>query len=213
MDLRILVPLLLIVPGVVAQGVELTIAARESGCPGDRDYCYEVVAGDLGDLEPGATVHVTFRNMGEVPHELAMARMEEADPGGDTAESSAFFEIEPIAAGAEEEANFTVPRDTVGLYFWCDIAGHEALGMWMLQEFAEADDAEDETEDEDSTENDSENEDDGAGMEDDGDVGADDDDGAGTDEEEDGGEENGSSLAVWTALVAIVGAVAVLRRR
>lgn len=135
MTRRLLLALLLALAAPAsADTVELTFEARESDCPGDRTYCF-AVEGDLGEVAPGDTVRVTFRNAGDIDHNLLVARLDDANVGEDTFASSAFFEMASIGPGAEAFDNFTVPADAGGLYFWCDIAGHEQLGMWTEQDF------------------------------------------------------------------------------
>lgn len=131
---RLAVLLLLLAPAASADTVELTFEARESDCPGDRTYCF-AVEGDLGEVAPADTLRLTFRNAGDIEHDLHVALLEDANVGEDTFASSAFFQIDAIGPGAETFANLTVPADAGGLYFWCDIAGHEQLGMWTEQDF------------------------------------------------------------------------------
>lgn len=139
MTRRTLLALLLLPLVPAASAVDLTIEARDANCPGEEAYCF-IVTGDLDDVEGGATVNVTFRNAGRIEHELSAALLENADVGGDTPKSAAFFEIDPIDAGEEETGSFVVPEDAGGIYLWCDVAGHEQLGMYTEAEFEGAGD-------------------------------------------------------------------------
>lgn len=131
--------LVLTSPAATAADINLTIEARESDCPGDRTYCFVVAEGDLADLASPATVQLTFRNAGDLQHNLLVAQLGNAEVGDDTFASAAFFQTDAIDPGNETVGNFVIPAEAGGLYLWCDIAGHEQLGMWLGQDFGEED--------------------------------------------------------------------------
>lgn len=66
--------LLLVAPASLASeaggDVELSVVAQEDGCPGDDSLCYEIVDGNLSEVEPGSDVTIHFENRGEAEHEL-----------------------------------------------------------------------------------------------------------------------------------------------
>lgn len=136
------VALALLVAGLLPLGVagaqegtdQMTVVAHESGCEGDRDFCFEVTEGDPGELSAGDEVEVTLRNPSENPssHNLYVTTPDQADEEDrDTPEDAAIENTTTVEPGAETTMTFTVPDDADGLYWWCEISGHESLGMWL----------------------------------------------------------------------------------
>lgn len=117
-------------PAAVAQDgtVTLTVEAKESGCV--ETYCWEF-EGDTDAIDAGATVEITVRNpnSNSANHNFFIKEGSGAqggtDPGSDTLAST-----DDLAPGEEETLRFTVPDDVDELYYWCDVAGHESLGMF-----------------------------------------------------------------------------------
>jgi MYXO-CTERM domain-containing protein len=127
-----------------AQGtVDLTVEARESGCP--QAYCFVVTQGSLDDLAPGVEVNVHFINLEDnaAEHEFVVTTSDQADSNhAATSEDDAIAESEEgMAPGTEDNITFTVPDDAPGVYFWCGVPGHEQLGMWLMTEFGGGDTA------------------------------------------------------------------------
>ncbi len=108
--------------------ITLTAEAKESGCR--ETYCWEF-DGDTDAIDAGATVEITVRNpsSNSANHNFFIKEGSGAqggtDPGSDTLAST-----DDLAPGEEETISFTVPDDVGELYFWCDVAGHESLGMF-----------------------------------------------------------------------------------
>ncbi len=132
--MRLIIPLLLIIalamPAVSAQpaNYEVTVRARESGCPDDKDFCF-VVVGSLAKIQAGDKVTFTLVNDGTTAHELVVVPYADRDKEHKaTDEATALGEIEQIEPGQSASATFTVPDG--GFYFWCALPGHETLGMW-----------------------------------------------------------------------------------
>lgn len=128
--------MLLVAPTASAASVSLTIVAQES-CS-DSTYCFEVTQGDVTSIQPGDDVTVTFENDGASAsvHNFYVAAQGDADVGGNTAESAAIANTTDVEPGDSTTVSFTAPSDASGLYFWCDVAGHEALGMYINQAYA-----------------------------------------------------------------------------
>lgn len=119
---------------------EVTVVAREDGCPDGKTFCFEVTEGDLSSLTPGDKVNVTFQNEGSLGHELYFARTADADSSHeDTGEDAAFARIEETSPGASKQKTIRIPTDADGLYIWCDVSGHESQGMWESITLASSD--------------------------------------------------------------------------
>lgn len=126
--------LLLIAPTASAASVSLTIVAKEN-CA-DSSFCFEVTQGDAASVSPGDEVTVTFQNDGSSAHNLYVAAQDDADVGGDTPESAAIQNTDEVPSGNSTTVTFTAPSDASGVYYWCDVAGHEQLGMYLNQGYA-----------------------------------------------------------------------------
>ncbi len=113
--------------------VELTIVARDSGCPSGIPFCFKVVSGNLADAKAGASVRITFKNEGFAPHDLHVTTSSMADKSHqDTSKSYAIAASRANMAGGDQDTfTFTVPAGAQGIYLWCDVEGHEASGMWL----------------------------------------------------------------------------------
>lgn len=131
--LTITLAALLTAPLAAAQGgtTELTIVAPQSSdCSDGKTYCFEVTEGSLSDISPGDEVTVTFKNEGQTVHNLYVTQSSNADPNNeDTSGDAAIASTEDLDQGEEATITFTAPED--GTYFWCDVTGHEQMGMWL----------------------------------------------------------------------------------
>lgn len=111
--------------------VHVTATAQESGCPGERTFCWETEMD--GSISAGDNVKVTVVNPQESSSEHDFfatwgaydQEHQDTEPGNDSAGTNG-----SIAPGEETSFNFTVPDDAETLYYWCDISGHEQLGMY-----------------------------------------------------------------------------------
>jgi len=159
--------------------------------------CFRVVNGtSLDGIRQGDVVHVVVRNVGDATHNLHVTDAANASEDHvDTPADAAFAATDGIGAGEQADLTFTVPEDADGLYLWCDVGTHEAGGMWLETDVAEAAPAEDETSEEpDGDEPPSED----------------------TGSEDDSGDNVGRFLpapGAAAALAATVGAAALVRRR
>lgn len=163
-----------------------------------KNDCFRVVNGtSLDGIEQGMLVHVVVENVGDAAHNLYVTEEANADENNlDTASDDAINGSDTIDPGETTDLLFAVPADGEGLYFWCDVGPHEAMGMWLETDVAEAQNTTD----------------DGGGSEDEGgnettDEGAD-----GTE----GGDDPGRFLPApgpIAALVAALGAALLVRRR
>lgn len=117
--------------------VMITIEAREI-CDGDQALCLVVTEGDLESVAPGDQVEVTYRNTGNLSHNLYVIESENADAGhSDTSSDEAVAGTDGmVAPGDEATVTFTAPEEADGLYYWCDVTGHEEQGMWLEAEYA-----------------------------------------------------------------------------
>lgn len=109
-----------------------TVEPRESGCSGSQ-YCYEATEGDLSNISAGDNVKIFFENpdSNSAAHNIHVTLPDDADSSNeDTPESAAFASSETIDPGEEVEIQFQVPSGSDGVYLWCDVSGHESLGMW-----------------------------------------------------------------------------------
>lgn len=113
--------------------VNVTIEARQSGCPDGRTFCLEVTEGNLSGIDPGLTVNATYVNpTGNFPHSLYFADHEDADPNHtDTPAEAAYAQTNTTQGGEAESARFTVPDGADTVYVWCDESQHEAQGMYL----------------------------------------------------------------------------------
>lgn len=117
---------------------QVTLVAKESGCPDDRTFCFEVEE-EPSTLSPGDEVNLTLRNdeANQAQHNAYVTTNDSADPGHqDTSADEAIANTTTIGPGENASTNFTVP-DADALYVWCDNAGHEAAGMWTTFSLAE----------------------------------------------------------------------------
>lgn len=132
--LLLLASVLLVGPVATAHGGDhqLTISAKEDGCPAGQTFCFEITAGSVTDLSAGDQVSITLRNDGQGLHNLYVTTMDERDASHrDTAATGTLAKSDDLDGGERSEISFTVPASGSGLYFWCDVSGHEQLGMWM----------------------------------------------------------------------------------
>lgn len=116
---------------VSAQETSWTITAREEdACPSDRTYCFDL---SQASFEAGTTVNATFENPSDngQTHD-ALVELDGTWDGShdDTANDDADAGAEDIAPGNSSSFAFTVPSDRSDFYLWCDVTGHETLGMW-----------------------------------------------------------------------------------
>lgn len=111
------------------QTVEMTITAMETGC-GDTTYCWEVEAN--GAFQPGDTLEITVVNPGSntQQHNLYIMDGTPEQEGGGSEADDASWNTEMISPGEEASLTVEVPEDTEALYFWCEVGGHENLGMY-----------------------------------------------------------------------------------
>lgn len=109
------------------------------GCVSEaKNDCYHVVNGTLEGFEQGMVVHVELTNAGSAPHNVYVTESANADPNNvDTSGDDAINGTDTISEGEETGMMFQVPEDAGGLYFWCEIDGHETLGMWLEADVAE----------------------------------------------------------------------------
>lgn len=109
----------------------LTIVAKDSGCASGESFCFEVTEGSLANVSAGDEVEITFKNEGSSVHNLYVAELSDADPDRkDTPEDVAIASTDDLDGGEETTLSFTAPDGADGLYLWCDVSGHEQLGMW-----------------------------------------------------------------------------------
>lgn len=114
---------------------DLVVVASEDGCPDGRAFCFEITEGSLSDVGPGDEVTITLKNEGSSLHNLYVTRLSQADPGGDTPSEAAFAETEDLDRDEQGEISFTVPESAEGIYLWCEVSGHEQLGMYTEAPF------------------------------------------------------------------------------
>lgn len=139
---------LVFLPTIVsAQETSWTITAREEDdC--SETYCFDV---SQSSFEAGTTVNATFENPSDngQTHD-ALVELDgtwdeshddtngpgSSDGSGDDSDAGA----EDIAPGNSSSFEFTVPSDRSDFYLWCDVTGHETLGMWENIEITGLDD-------------------------------------------------------------------------
>lgn len=111
------------------QPAQITLVAKEDGCPEDRTFCFELV--ERPDrLGSGDEVNLSLRNDGTSQHNAHVTNNSSADPDHrDTPAGAAFANTTTIGSGETANITFTVHGDE-DLYIWCDMTGHEAAGMW-----------------------------------------------------------------------------------
>jgi uncharacterized cupredoxin-like copper-binding protein len=122
-----------LLPAAQAASVTLSIEARETGCPSGHTYCFVVTQGNLADLKAGVQATVTFANKGNIPHELKVLNVADADAThkGSKEDKAIASSKEDLPAGATDTFSFTVPAGAAGVYMFCGVSGHEQLGMWL----------------------------------------------------------------------------------
>lgn len=139
---------------------QVTLVARESGCPDGKTFCFEVEERP-SSLSPGDEVNLTFQNPSHNrgSHNVHVTTNDSADPAHqDTAASEAIANTSTIDPGETARTNFTVP-DAEGLYLWCDETGHEASGMWTSFSIGENGTADNQTTSNDTQDNDTQDND------------------------------------------------------
>ena len=67
-------------------------------------------------------------NGGEEP--TSTAEQVETPPSDTPAADAVAHTDDAVAGGASDTVTFAVPSGTSKLYYWCDVSGHEELGMW-----------------------------------------------------------------------------------
>lgn len=126
-----LVAMPLMAPAAAQDGqtVEITATALEGGC-GDRTFCWETDAS--GSFQPGDTLEITVVNAesNSQQHNLYLMNGTPEQEGGGTDPAEAGWNTDDLAPGEEETLTLTVGQDVEELYYWCDIGGHENLGMY-----------------------------------------------------------------------------------
>lgn len=114
---------------VSAQETTWEITAREEDdCP--ETYCFDV---SQSSFEAGTTVNATFTNPSDnVATHDALVELDGTwdDSHDDTDNADADAGVEGMAPGNSSSFEFTVPDDRSDFYLWCDVTGHEGLGMW-----------------------------------------------------------------------------------
>lgn len=134
---------LALLPTIVsAQEATWEITAREEeDCA--ETYCFEV---SKSSFEAGTTVNATFTNPSDnVATHDALVELDGTwdSSHDDTANDDADAGVEAIAPGNSSSFEFTVPDDRSDFYLWCDVTGHEGLGMWKNIEITGVDDGTD----------------------------------------------------------------------
>lgn len=122
----------------------LTIEADDGdSCASDQKIdCFRVTNGSLDAFVQGMRVHVMLENVGDNPHNIYVTTSDQADGNNvDTPADAAINNSDTIDPGQSTNLTFTVPEDASGLYFWCDVGGHETLGMWLEASVEEAPEA------------------------------------------------------------------------
>lgn len=112
----------------------LTLEADDGqGCTSDQKAdCFHVTNGSLDGFERGMRVHIKLENVGDNPHNVFAAKGSDADSNNvDTGSDAAINGSETIDSGESTNLTFTIPDDAEGLYLWCEVQGHETLGMWL----------------------------------------------------------------------------------
>lgn len=115
--------------------VHVTLEAAEGpDCDptGQQVACFLVTNGSLEDLPAGGTVHLMLENAGQLDHNVFVTDAANADENNaDTAGGDAIASTDTVSAGGNASVSFTVPSDAEALYLWCDVQGHEPLGMYL----------------------------------------------------------------------------------
>lgn len=136
---------------VLAGGVQalpadkhLTLEADDGeSCTSDQKIdCFRVTNGSLDGFVQGMRVHVMLENVGDNPHNVYVTTSDQADDNNvDTPADAAINDSDTIDPGQSTNLTFTVPEDASGLYLWCEVGGHETLGMWLESSVEEAPEA------------------------------------------------------------------------
>ncbi len=114
-----------------------TIEARESGCSGSS-FCFVPTEGNPQNATPGDQVTIIFENpsSNSQSHNFHVTTIDNADTANrDTSGDAAYASTGDVAPGEQEELTFLVPSGSEGIYWWCDIGGHEAQGMYLALDF------------------------------------------------------------------------------
>lgn len=121
------------IPPAGASGPVVLEIVGSARCLEGRTYCFDVTNGSLDALVPGTNATVTFVNEGRTLHDVHLGALGARDPRHrDTPSSAAFARSDTIDHGRRATFAFSVPPAAgAGVYAWCDVAGHEALGMWL----------------------------------------------------------------------------------
>lgn len=118
-------------PAMGQSGATVDLLAKESGCSGGKTFCFDVEL--TGTIEPGSTVtfNVEVASSAASPHNAYVTVEDDYDTDHTNTDSGA-AEGNTADLDPGESASFTVevPDDATELYYWCDVSGHETLGMW-----------------------------------------------------------------------------------
>lgn len=131
-------------PGVASapQGDHVTLSARDEGCPEPHQLCLLSTGQSLDAFQPGQRVFLIYENQASDDHNLYVTTVDRADPARENTDGSQAIAHSAIfvAPGQSEEFAVDVPTDATGLYFWCDLGNHEALGLRLVHEWSTQDD-------------------------------------------------------------------------
>lgn len=107
-----------------------------------KNDCFRVTNDTtLDGFAQGDLVHVVLENVGDNPHNVYATETANADENNlDTAADDAINGTETVEPGETTDMMLEVPGEAQGLYFWCDVGTHEAMGMWLEADVAEAED-------------------------------------------------------------------------
>lgn len=114
-----------------AATIETTFTALDGpdAC-GEDDFCWDV---PVTGVAPNSTLNLTVVNGGQDAHNFYVDWDGDFDETNtDSDPQAAEANLDRLESGDSGDISFTVPADAEQLYIWCDIPGHEELGMFSF---------------------------------------------------------------------------------
>ena len=120
-------------PAAASEGDNFThvvVNATEDGCPAGKTFCFDATV--HGEITDGETIEVAFTNLAanSSPHNFCFVIGDDYDPLHKDSQPVADQCTEMLQPGDSAELTIVLPTGAMDTYFWCDVAGHETLGMW-----------------------------------------------------------------------------------
>ncbi len=118
------------------EGTDWLVVVVDGPCLGGVPHCFQIPEGTRDAAPAGASASITVRNDGNSTHRYYVAALEDSDRGRSDSKPTAALAELTVAPGGEGVMEFTIPKVTKGIYFWCDEPGHELDNDWLVFDVA-----------------------------------------------------------------------------